>query len=80
MACFAVAALVLAFAASAFAACSPSGATYFGGATSVQALENQVLSTYGTYGCYASVGKGMRGSKAESGLGVHKASTHPTEA
>eukprot|EP00850_Spirogloea_muscicola_P017151 SM000144S00699 [mRNA] locus=s144:248114:249473:- [translate_table: standard] len=37
MARFAVAALVLAFAASAFAACFPSGATYFGGATSVQA-------------------------------------------
>eukprot|EP00850_Spirogloea_muscicola_P003461 SM000014S00249 [mRNA] locus=s14:266321:267539:+ [translate_table: standard] len=58
MARFAVAVLVLAFAASAFAACSPSGSTYFGGATSVQALENQVLSTYGTYGCYASVGSG----------------------
>eukprot|EP00850_Spirogloea_muscicola_P023539 SM000365S13725 [mRNA] locus=s365:27332:28565:- [translate_table: standard] len=58
MARFAVAALVLAFAASAFAACSPSGATYFGGATSVQPLENQVLSSYGSYGCYASVGSG----------------------
>eukprot|EP00850_Spirogloea_muscicola_P026559 SM008253S22991 [mRNA] locus=s8253:204:666:+ [translate_table: standard] len=58
MARFAVAVLVLAFAASAFATCSPAGSTYFGGATSVQALENQVLSTYGTYGCYASVGSG----------------------
>eukprot|EP00850_Spirogloea_muscicola_P025961 SM004987S17368 [mRNA] locus=s4987:723:893:- [translate_table: standard] len=56
MARLAVAALVLACAVSAFAACSPSTAKYFGGATSVQALENQVLSTYGTYGCYDSVG------------------------
>eukprot|EP00850_Spirogloea_muscicola_P014737 SM000108S14181 [mRNA] locus=s108:55560:56527:+ [translate_table: standard] len=66
MARLAVAALVLAFAASAFAACSPSGSTYFGGATS--ALENQVLSTYGTYGCYASVGSsaGYAGFKANT--------------
>eukprot|EP00850_Spirogloea_muscicola_P025558 SM003496S13223 [mRNA] locus=s3496:1037:1207:- [translate_table: standard] len=56
MARLAVAALVLVLAASASAACSPSNANYFGGATSVQPLENQVLSTYGTYGCYAATG------------------------
>eukprot|EP00850_Spirogloea_muscicola_P022158 SM000280S10713 [mRNA] locus=s280:85997:86982:+ [translate_table: standard] len=62
MARLAVAALVLAFVASAFAAFSPSGATYFGCATFVQPLDNLVLSSYGTYGCYASVGPAFSGA------------------
>eukprot|EP00850_Spirogloea_muscicola_P023190 SM000336S12813 [mRNA] locus=s336:3934:5144:+ [translate_table: standard] len=53
------AAALLSLAASALAACSPATARYFGGATSVTALENQVLSTcYTTYGCYDAVNSG----------------------
>eukprot|EP00850_Spirogloea_muscicola_P026650 SM009042S24372 [mRNA] locus=s9042:1:437:- [translate_table: standard] len=58
MARLAIAIVVLAFATAAVATCSPSNAIYFGGATSVQGLENQVLSSYGTYGCYGATGSG----------------------
>eukprot|EP00850_Spirogloea_muscicola_P016138 SM000129S26125 [mRNA] locus=s129:127884:128555:+ [translate_table: standard] len=52
MAHLAAAVLLLALAASASAACSPAGATYFGGTDSVQTVEFAVLSAYGGYGCY----------------------------
>eukprot|EP00850_Spirogloea_muscicola_P004748 SM000020S06098 [mRNA] locus=s20:988537:989407:+ [translate_table: standard] len=73
MAALLAAVLVLALAASAAAnsPCTPNTTFVFGGATSVQQLENQVIASYSSaIGCYANVGSGAgyNGFKARTYL------------